>query len=188
MARPAERPVIYTLAHLSDLHATPVEPRGPGPLLGKRFFGWLSWRMRRHHEHKASVLEALLDDLRETTPDQVAITYTHESGATYWVEPTTGIVIDTQQQMVRTATIGGPGGSVLATMPVFNVDSRFTDGSVSAAASDANDRRNALNMVGSVTAAADLVVSDPVQAGTMAVMAIADTAQFDLARQRGRRY
>jgi energy-converting hydrogenase B subunit Q len=46
----------------------------------------------------------------------------------------------------------------------------------------------ALNMVGSVTDVADLVVSDPVQAGTMAVMAIADTAQFDLARQRGRRY
>ncbi len=46
----------------------------------------------------------------------------------------------------------------------------------------------ALNMVGSVTDAADLVVSDPVQAGTMAVMAIADTAGFDLARQRGRRY
>ena len=46
----------------------------------------------------------------------------------------------------------------------------------------------ALNMVGSVPAAADLVVSDPVQAGTMAVMAIADTARFDIARQRGRRY
>jgi energy-converting hydrogenase B subunit Q len=46
----------------------------------------------------------------------------------------------------------------------------------------------ALNMVGSVTDAADLDVSDPDQAGTMAVMAIADTAQFDLARQRGRRY
>lgn len=46
----------------------------------------------------------------------------------------------------------------------------------------------ALNMVGSVTEAADLVVSDPVQAGTMAVMAIAETAAFDLARQRGRRY
>ena len=36
--------------------------------------------------------------------------------------------------------------------------------------------------------AADLVVSDPVQAGTMAVMAIADTARFTLDRQRGRRY
>jgi energy-converting hydrogenase B subunit Q len=46
----------------------------------------------------------------------------------------------------------------------------------------------ALNMVGSITEHVDLVVSDPVQAGTMAVMAIADTASFDLVRQRGRRY
>jgi len=46
----------------------------------------------------------------------------------------------------------------------------------------------ALNMVGSITEAADLVVSDPVQAGTMAVMAIADTATFDLTRQRNQRY
>ncbi len=46
----------------------------------------------------------------------------------------------------------------------------------------------ALNMPGSITEHVDLVVSDPVQAGTMAVMAIADTASFDLARQRGRRY
>jgi energy-converting hydrogenase B subunit Q len=46
----------------------------------------------------------------------------------------------------------------------------------------------ALNMVGSITEHVDLVVSDPVQAGTMAVMAIADTAAFDLVRQKGRRY
>src|SRR5687768_10273472 len=46
----------------------------------------------------------------------------------------------------------------------------------------------ALNMAGSVPDAADLVVSDPVQAGTMAVMAIADTARFSLSRQRGHRY
>jgi energy-converting hydrogenase B subunit Q len=46
----------------------------------------------------------------------------------------------------------------------------------------------ALNMVGSITDHVDLVVSDPVQAGTMAVMAVADTATFDLNRQRGRRY
>jgi energy-converting hydrogenase B subunit Q len=35
-----------------------------------------------------------------------------------------------------------------------------------------------LNMAGSVPDAADLVVSDPIQAGVMAVMAIADTARF----------
>lgn len=45
-----------------------------------------------------------------------------------------------------------------------------------------------LNMPGSAAAAADLVVTDPVQAGVMAVMAIAKTARFDIARQRGRRY
>jgi energy-converting hydrogenase B subunit Q len=45
-----------------------------------------------------------------------------------------------------------------------------------------------LNMAGSVTEVADLVVSDPVQAGVMAVMAIADTAQFDIVRQQKRRY
>jgi energy-converting hydrogenase B subunit Q len=45
-----------------------------------------------------------------------------------------------------------------------------------------------LNMVGTVTDVADLVITDPVQAGTMAVMGIADTAKFDFARQKGRRY
>ena len=45
-----------------------------------------------------------------------------------------------------------------------------------------------LNMAGSVPDAADLVVSDPIQAGVMAVMAVADTARFNIARQAGRRY
>jgi energy-converting hydrogenase B subunit Q len=39
-----------------------------------------------------------------------------------------------------------------------------------------------LNMAGSVPGAADLVVSDPVQAGVMAVMAVADTATFTVDR------
>ncbi|MGA2136298.1 MAG: DUF5612 domain-containing protein [Bryobacteraceae bacterium] len=43
-----------------------------------------------------------------------------------------------------------------------------------------------LNMAGSVPDAADLVVSDPVQAGVMAVMAVADTAKFTLERLRRR--
>jgi energy-converting hydrogenase B subunit Q len=43
-----------------------------------------------------------------------------------------------------------------------------------------------LNMAGSVPDAADLVVSDPVQAGVMAVMAIADTAKFRVERLKRR--
>jgi len=45
-----------------------------------------------------------------------------------------------------------------------------------------------LNMAGSVPDAADLVVTDPIQAGVMAVMAVADTAKFDLVRAQKRRY
>jgi energy-converting hydrogenase B subunit Q len=43
-----------------------------------------------------------------------------------------------------------------------------------------------LNMAGSVPEAADLVVSDPVQAGVMAVMAVADTAKFNVERLKRR--
>jgi energy-converting hydrogenase B subunit Q len=43
-----------------------------------------------------------------------------------------------------------------------------------------------LNMAGSVPEAADLVVSDPVQAGVMTVMAIADTARFSISRLQRR--
>ncbi len=43
-----------------------------------------------------------------------------------------------------------------------------------------------LNMAGSVPAAADLVVSDPIQAGVMTVMAVAETAKFNLARLKHR--
>lgn len=39
-----------------------------------------------------------------------------------------------------------------------------------------------LNMAGSVPDAADLVVTDPIQAGVMAVMAIANTAKFSIER------
>jgi energy-converting hydrogenase B subunit Q len=43
-----------------------------------------------------------------------------------------------------------------------------------------------LNMAGSVPDAADLVVTDPVQAGVMTVMAIADTAKFTIDKLKRR--
>ena len=44
------------------------------------------------------------------------------------------------------------------------------------------------NMAGSVPEAADVVVSDPVEAGVMAVMLIADTAKFSIDHVRGKRF
>lgn len=43
-----------------------------------------------------------------------------------------------------------------------------------------------LNMAGSVPEAADLVVTDPVQAGVMTVMAVAKTAKFDVRKLKAR--
>jgi len=43
-----------------------------------------------------------------------------------------------------------------------------------------------LNMAGSVPDASDLVVTDPVQAGVMAVMAVADTAKFTIEKLKRR--
>jgi energy-converting hydrogenase B subunit Q len=45
-----------------------------------------------------------------------------------------------------------------------------------------------LNMAGSVPAAADLVVTDPLQAGVMTVMAVAETAKFSLAQLKRRTF
>jgi energy-converting hydrogenase B subunit Q len=43
-------------------------------------------------------------------------------------------------------------------------------------------------MAGSVPEAADLVVTDPIQAGVMAVMAIADTASFRVDKLKKTKY
>jgi len=46
----------------------------------------------------------------------------------------------------------------------------------------------ALKMAGSVPQHADLVVTDPIQAGVFAVMHISKTAVFDINRVRGREF
>ncbi len=61
-------------AHLSDLHATPPRWTHPAELTPKRLLGRLSWELRRRHEHRPEVLDALVDDLASTRPDHVAIT------------------------------------------------------------------------------------------------------------------
>jgi energy-converting hydrogenase B subunit Q len=43
-------------------------------------------------------------------------------------------------------------------------------------------------MAGSVPGQADLVVTDPIQAGTFAVMHVASTAVFDIKRVKGKEF
>ena len=65
---------MFSIGHLSDLHATPVRIEGAAQLLNKRFFGWLSWHFRRRHVFRPDVLDALIEDLHEMAPDHVAVT------------------------------------------------------------------------------------------------------------------
>jgi len=46
----------------------------------------------------------------------------------------------------------------------------------------------ALNMAGSVPDHADLVVTDPIQAGVFAVMHVSSKGRFDIGRVKGRRF
>jgi 3',5'-cyclic AMP phosphodiesterase CpdA len=62
------------LAHLSDLHATPVRIGRPLDFASKRFFGWLSWRVHRGRIYRGEALDALVRDLAELAPQHVVVT------------------------------------------------------------------------------------------------------------------
>lgn len=64
----------FVLAHLSDPHLSSLAGVSPAALLNKRLLGYLSWFRRRRHIHSPHVLEALLCDLAEVAPDQIAVT------------------------------------------------------------------------------------------------------------------
>lgn len=64
----------FTIAHLSDPHLTSLDGVHWRQLLNKRVLGYVSWRKKRRAEHRPEILEALLQDLRETRPQHIAIT------------------------------------------------------------------------------------------------------------------
>ncbi len=68
--------------------------------------------------------------------DPVPLNYTYEVKSTYWVEPATGLVVDTLREEVRRATLAG--GQVAA--PIYDVQTQFDEASVAAAAKEAKDK------------------------------------------------
>lgn len=72
MTATAEAP--FRLAHLSDPHLTSLEGVRPGSLRDKRLLGWLSWRRKRRLHHRPEILARIVEDIRSTTPDQIAVT------------------------------------------------------------------------------------------------------------------
>jgi 3',5'-cyclic AMP phosphodiesterase CpdA len=62
------------LAHLSDPHIACLDDITGRDLVNKRLFGYLRWKLHRGAEHGRGVLSALTADLKQTRPDQIAVT------------------------------------------------------------------------------------------------------------------
>ena len=65
---------VFRLAHVSDLHLSPLPPAIWAQLANKRILSYLSWQLRKRRQHLGAILDALVRDLRTLGPDHVAIT------------------------------------------------------------------------------------------------------------------
>jgi hypothetical protein len=87
----------------------------------------------------------------------VPLKYTYAQTATYWVQPTTGEVVDVQQEEIRSAGLGLPGG-VSPSLPVYDVVTKGTPASVSSATSTASHDANQLSLYGTTLPLIFLIV------------------------------
>jgi 3',5'-cyclic AMP phosphodiesterase CpdA len=65
---------MFTLAHLSDIHLSPVPHAKRRHLLSKRILGYVNWHRGRKYVHKREILDLLTRDLLERNPDHIAVT------------------------------------------------------------------------------------------------------------------
>jgi len=65
---------MITLAHISDIHLSPMPDVGWRDLLGKRLTGYLNWKLRRHDELNSETLASLVAHLRAQKADFTAVT------------------------------------------------------------------------------------------------------------------
>jgi 3',5'-cyclic AMP phosphodiesterase CpdA len=65
---------MFTLAHLSDPHLSPLPEPRLTDLMGKRITGYLNWRLRRCPHHRGEVLDAIIEDIAASRPDHIAVT------------------------------------------------------------------------------------------------------------------
>jgi 3',5'-cyclic AMP phosphodiesterase CpdA len=64
----------FTLAHLSDVHLSPLPAFSARYWNVKRLLGWLNWQKRRRHLYSRDVLDQIVADMSEQAPDHIAVT------------------------------------------------------------------------------------------------------------------
>ena len=63
-----------TLAHISDVHLSPVRGLSLRHLNVKRGLGYLNWRRSRKRVHQRAFLDLIVDDIKAQSPDHIAVT------------------------------------------------------------------------------------------------------------------
>ena len=65
---------MITLAHISDIHLSPMPPIALRDLVGKRLTGYLNWKLRRNEELNSETLASLVAHLQGQNADFTAVT------------------------------------------------------------------------------------------------------------------
>jgi 3',5'-cyclic AMP phosphodiesterase CpdA len=66
--------MVLRLAHLSDLHISPLPEFPLSALANKRLTGYLNWTLgKREKRHRLATLNGILDDIAEHRPDHIAV-------------------------------------------------------------------------------------------------------------------
>ncbi|MGI9401857.1 MAG: metallophosphoesterase family protein [Rhizobiaceae bacterium] len=66
--------VMFSLAHLSDVHLGPLPQITWHQLLSKRITGYANWQLNRGHSHQADILSGLINHIQQKSPDHIALT------------------------------------------------------------------------------------------------------------------
>ena len=65
---------MFTLAHISDIHLSPLPEIRLGELMGQRILGYINWRRKRRLMHRQEILEKIVADMHAQAPDHIAVT------------------------------------------------------------------------------------------------------------------
>jgi hypothetical protein len=92
---------------------------------------------------------AQLSGLRQalaSVPDPVPFSYTYRISATYWVEPTTGEIVDLREREVRSLALN-VGDNLVPVTPVLDISYTSTGAGLAAAVKDARHDANLIKLV-----------------------------------------
>ncbi len=64
----------FTIAHLSDVHLSPVHGFTPRHWNAKRALGFVNWTTKRRHVHLRRIADRIVADIKRHRPDHIALT------------------------------------------------------------------------------------------------------------------